>query len=426
MRCYAIELALRYYYKYQKKPNVIQMILNYLIKDPLKPKAFRRIANVSIDELEGEWERIQQDAKEMKLWAEKYEKYIDKAKKGNYTAIDHEEIPGPQKSDICNQYGGCPYQTICTGRETVHQYFKRVDQILHPKIKEKNAMGSIFQERLKQIQESKGVKVFGVNLEDKKADKKEDKKEEFVPAPPPWTNVECKKCKDHPGLDEHGEACPICFKLAKQAGLPLPPECVYDPKTNTWSVYKETPDTEAIPVMGQDGQLKEAKDKPISTPQAAAKQESKAVRKLKSDSLSKAVEKQQPQPVEESVEVSEVQQVEKKGQVKGGKQLGRPPMGYTLCIGTVPLRHGTKEVLYAEQLLDKAKEMISAELKQDYENQDPFQRRDMVSLAVRSMASSFGSAIIVAPDSHCLTPDLRVVIEELKVNAQIIFVAAGY
>jgi hypothetical protein len=127
MRCYAIEVAMRYHALHREIPESVTMCLNYLIKDPLKPQVRKREATISTDELDGEWDRIIDDAWQMKAYKEKYQNYLDFKDKPSYSDLDHEEIPGPETTNTCNAYGGCPYQNICVGKETVEQYFTRVD-----------------------------------------------------------------------------------------------------------------------------------------------------------------------------------------------------------------------------------------------------------------------------------------------------------
>lgn len=299
-------------------------------------------------------------------------------------------------------------------------------------------MGSIFASRLKEIKAAKGTAV---------AEKEEPQPEahpaapeedsQVVAQPPPWANEKCTKCGGS-GLDEHGSACAICFKLAKQAGLPLPADCRFDDATGQWIIYQETKDDEAIHVMGADGKLKEAAAPPAEEPAAEEPAKDKltpkgkgsnalsAAKKLKQAQrkLEKEAEASEPEP--EKPKATKAKATKAKDKEPANKNLGRPPMGFTLCIGVAPMRTGTREVLYAEQLLDKAKEMIVAELKQQYEEQDPFKRRDMAVLAVRSMTEGMGSAIIVAPNLNYATQDLRAVVEELKVHAQTVYASIGY
>lgn len=416
MRCYAIELAQRYYKLHKKIPASVTMRLNYMIKDPLKPKVCKREAIVSAAELEGEWERIEADATEMKKCREKYQNYLDFKDKPSYDTLDHEEIPGPEETNVCNAYGGCPYQNICVGKETVQQYFTRVNAVLNPKtVAKEKKMASIFQERLAERRKRKDAEAASEPVEQETSSKETEIESpaSVTTQPPPWAEPKCTTCHGA-GLDQHGEACPICFKLAKKAGLPLPADCRLDAATGKWIIEKkdlkpdEPESVDDIPVMGQDGSLKPPKGgKKKGNPLAEAKAKKKAAAKVEPEP---EPEKSKPEPTKP----------------RTSKPMGRPPMGYTLCIGTMFLRTGTREVIYAEKILDTLKGMISQDLAMDYDKIDSFKRRDLLAVGVGSLIDGFGAAIIICPNLTYATQDMRAMVEELKTHAQTISVPTGY
>jgi hypothetical protein len=413
MRCYAIELAQRYLKEYGVKPQKpVTMQLNYFLKDPLKPKVSKRQVNITIDELEGEWDRIVEDALEMQSYAHSYRKLLDFEDKPDYTDFDHEEIPGPESSNACNAYGGCPYQSICSGRESVQRYFTRVDNILNPKVtvKEKK-MASIFQEMIAKKRAEKKGETTPFKQTEPVIDENN-----VEPAPPPWAEPKCKSCKGT-GLDKNGAACPICFKLAKAAGKPLPTQCTYMEETNEWAIEAEITNIEPesaddIPVLGADGTMKAPKKTLAASRKANPLADAAAKKKAKDKKDEKVKEEAEPGKPK----------ADKKA--KSSKR-GRPALGYTLCVGTVPLRTGTREIIYATELLDKLKKMISDELGEAYEEQDAFKRRDMLVIGLNSIVEDFGAAWIITPSLQYATQDMRALVEALRVHAQTEIVAVA-
>jgi hypothetical protein len=266
-------------------------------------------------------------------------------------------------------------------------------------------MASIFQQRLAEIKKRKGAKPA--------AEPEAPKEEAAVTTqPPPWAEPKCTTCGGA-GLDQYGEACPICFKLAKKAGLPLPADCRLDAATGKWIIDKkdlepvEPESADEIPVMGQDGNLKEPKStRKKSNPLAAAKAKAKE----------KAAEKEEPK--EEAKPEPE--------KPRTSKPVGRPPMGYTLCIGTLPIRTGTREILYAEKILDTLRRMISDDLAMDYDKIDSFKRKDLLAVGIGSLIDGFGPSWIIGPNLNYASQDMRAVMEELKLHAQTVIVSAGY
>jgi hypothetical protein len=162
-----------------------------------------------------------------------------------------------------------------------------------------------------------------------------------------------------------------------------------------------------IPIMGQDGALKPPKNPP--KPKGNPLAEAKARKRAAAEAPELAAE---PKPEPEKPRTS--------------KPVGRPPMGYSLCIGTAFLRTGTREILYAEQILETLKKMISDDLAMDYDKIDSFKRRDLLAVGVGALIDGFGPAIIICPNLNYATQDMRALVEELKTHAQTIIVPTGY
>lgn len=282
---------------------------------------------------------------------------------------------------------------------------------------------TMFQKRLEEIKASKGQATSAPE-----APVQEPPASPPIQAPPaapevkvepaPWANAEHEDCAGT-GLDQHGEACPVCFKLAKKAGLPLPAQCKLNPKTGKWSSYTETEGQklEELPVMPSTVDTTQPEKVKAKGLKAALEARKKAA------PTPEQVQKVET-PTPSSNEVESPAPMSKKEKKAASGRTGRPPQGFTLCLGVAPLRTGKKEILYADQIFEQLKAIVLEETGKAFEEHDPFLRRDMLVTSINTIKNALGSAVIITTRSP--TPDMRSLIEGLKPYADMIYAPMEY
>lgn len=204
-------------------------------------KGVRKVeALVSQKRLMTHWAFLQDTAKRM-LVVSRIKKWTD--------------VPGPESTDTCSKYGGCPFQGICGKRETPEVYSQRIERQtkqkatggrpnlpLNPrKRKTNNDTGdksmtvkpNIFARANEQQAARKGGATATAPAPSKTAaakvaanPKAPPKINSAAPAPvetakngAPWANETCPACKGL-GVNTKGGPCPICDKTAEKRGKP--------------------------------------------------------------------------------------------------------------------------------------------------------------------------------------------------------------
>lgn len=114
------------------KDSPVNLVHNQFIKDPLYPKVRQTVGQASAQEVLNNWARVEQWAREMR---DLKKIYLASGAGREYPYRDIEM--GEAKA--CNAYGGCPFQGICNGRETVNQYVRRITRL--NTIKERGTVG---------------------------------------------------------------------------------------------------------------------------------------------------------------------------------------------------------------------------------------------------------------------------------------------
>lgn len=243
-----------------------------------------RQINVTVtpDEIEAGWNKIIETSTEMLRVRE----------------IKHwPDTPGPREKNACRKYGGCPYQTVCGGVESLETLSARLDTVGASKYTGSTSTQS----------ETTDMSQFQARLAAMKAAKTGPAQGDAAPAPvnppaaaqpatpapapaapaaapaqaddgftvPPWTNDQCQACKDehgnNTGFSTIGEPCRICDMFSKQAGgktsadfdLTMTPEgvCVWQEKNGDLVGQSKLP-------QHRDGEAPAARPE---TPPAASK-----------------------------------------------------------------------------------------------------------------------------------------------------------
>ena len=103
-------------------PKTIKLRHNQYCKDPRRPSIRKTEAEVKTVDVLAHWEQIKADAKDMVILRDSTREFHD--------------IPDPENPQkTCNAYGGCPFLTICFGRESVETYEDRMTKYLDHKPK---------------------------------------------------------------------------------------------------------------------------------------------------------------------------------------------------------------------------------------------------------------------------------------------------
>lgn len=258
------------------------------------PKGVRKVeALVSPNRLKSHWAFIQATARRMLL--------VQKIK-------EWKDTPGPETTDTCSKYGGCPFQGICGKRETPEVYSRRVDRLLASSAKRTrpnltltprkrkgkpggtmNETSDIFARAAAQQTARRGgaaaapaAKPANASANGAVAAAKRAAQAPAVnsaPAPAvqavaggaPWGDPKCPACKGY-GINSKGRACPICDRTAPKRGVP--PSSMYElALADDGTVTAVALNDAAVEQLGADtawaGEVPKAGAAPVAQPKAA-------------------------------------------------------------------------------------------------------------------------------------------------------------
>lgn len=193
-------------------PRIITLVHNQFLKDFDKPMARKREAEVTPKQIEDFWnETIIEIVETMKVIA---------------TRKDPKEVPGPEKADACNAYGGCDFMTICGGQETMVEYSRRIDRLNDPDNSKEPQMPMTTSGFLNKRNKGGAKKTASKKTKDAPVNPPADDVDETEGAQaaaaavgelPPWANEECGMCSrgPTPGFSKKGKPCRICLAVTK-------------------------------------------------------------------------------------------------------------------------------------------------------------------------------------------------------------------
>lgn len=115
MLLYAHELIARAQERGEPIPQTIELRHNVFAKTEQRVR--KTICTVTAQEVENHWHRFTEDAKEMSAIRKR-------------TEVWHEIADPINMAESCNDYGGCPFRSICSGHETEEQYDTRMKYVL--------------------------------------------------------------------------------------------------------------------------------------------------------------------------------------------------------------------------------------------------------------------------------------------------------
>jgi len=380
MLIYAAELAIQWMEIYKEELPSVILRHNQFQKDPNDIKVKFTEAEVTIEEIDTNWERCKEIAHRMDMW--------------RLTAKEEwEKVPGPENFNICNKYGGCPFLKICGKTETIDFYRKRINRAL---------------ENFKHFSGEKAMGLFD-QLKNKKKDAEpkteisEDQSEDQnVFESPPWANPECPACSGA-GLNTKGNPCRICDQVAKAKGNPDSSHYLFVEELEGWIISSDS--------------TKQQEDKKESL-------DTVDPNKIKNTGLRKALlEKQGKSNVEKSEEESNKPEKEHSEESKTARKekakKGRPPAGITLCINCAYTSFGSREIISMDSIFQELKEKVSEAMGGNFYQLDQWKRKDALAVAVSHHIDSLGTAIVIAsPGGSGM--DYKACLEALRGYAQTI------
>lgn len=395
-------------------PEEILVRHNIFCKDPHNLQVKHVEVVLTREEIDTKWAELLEHAQEMSFVRDSVEAY--------------HEIPEPlNTSNSCNAYGGCPFLSICSGKESVEGYTKRVDFAISmsnmadrpTQVTVKgNTMSSAFASKLA----AKKAANAGTKPPAEPAEQPEEpapqqaeqpKQEAPVEKPaaqptgeaPPWCNPECKACKDTPGFNSKGLPCRICDALASKNSRP--PSSSFDIETvdgkQVWT-EKGTGDTGTSSTKSSEAEITQSQ--------------------ASSPAPEKAQPKNDPDPVDEDTDSD----TDTDGQSAAEAVLdnrgtgGRPKKGFILCVNTTPVFGGQRKgsgrhILRLEPIFeDLKKELAAACGRNSFYDIDVWDRRAKLAEAAPVLAEQFGTDIVTVM-GYGGKNDLQALVDALRPHA---------
>lgn len=337
-----------------------------------------------------------------------------------------EDAPGPETTDVCSQYGGCPFQGICSRRETVAGYTKRIERQTKDRAERQRPNLGLEPKRKKDKKDTGGnVDLFERAKKQKAARAAQTAAQAPAPAAPkaqaapaapqpaapainsgptapqasvtggaPWARPSCPVCKGI-GMNKEGRPCMICDKTAAKDGRPSS-EAYHVEITDEGAVAVAREDrAEALAAMGaalewaQSGVKVSAPAAAPAPAPAAPPPAPKAAPKAAAPAPAPAAPAPSPEPP--AVEAPVVDRRPKDGR-------GRPRVGLSLYLGVVQLKGADRPVVMAADLMNKVgAEMATDMMAESYWALDPHKRKDRLKERGEKVAEALGRTIVVFP-----------------------------
>lgn len=345
------------------------------------------------------------------------------------------DCPDPTNGNSCNAYGGCPFRSICSGKESELGYEQRMRAVALATTGDTNMavdFKSKLANRANAMQAARNDSAAGATAAPPQApaagaaspppsnpDKGKPvaqatpKTSEQNGSSPPWANPACVACGGL-GFNSNGKPCRICDAKAKLAGRLPSVEFIIEPMGDGTVFWQHrTDDT----IAGQS---------PL-TPEAAAGKATpvKAEEKVATETVTAPPPVEPPAPPEEAEAPTEAEQpaegdtVDAKARSATGKA-GRPKKGFTLCINCQPgkgiSRQGSgRFVHYLHDVLGRYGKLMAAEAKvESYYDINAFDRRDALAKAAEAIAEEFGTDIVVASGVSAGQSDMRALLDAIR------------
>jgi hypothetical protein len=385
------------------------------------PKGVRKVhALVSPKRLSTHWAFLQETARKM-LVVSKIKKWAD--------------TPGPESTDSCSRYGGCPFQGICSRQETPELYTVRVKKQvgqaaprpnvgLEPRKTRKKAGGSSM-DMFARVKSQKAAQAAPAAAQTPPPPPTAVPVAPPAPAPQaapainagpttaqptvsggaPWAKPNCPGCKGV-GINRDGRPCKICDKTAKKDNRPLSEQYVVEITDEGAVAVARDEHAEALKAAGfalewEQSDVRVEASAPAAPPPAALPV---APKPAPAAVAAAKVAAQTPPPAEPPVRpsVAAMEATEPPAEPKADKKAkgerGRPRVGLSLYLGVVQLKGADRPVVSAAELMNK----IGAEMATDmgaesYWTLDPHKRKDRLKQRGEQIAESLGRTVVVFP-----------------------------
>lgn len=439
-------------------PPSITVRHNVFCKDPQKPKVRKTFIEVSVDEINKNWERITKAALDM-----------DALRR---TCNDWKDVPEPANlSTACNAYGGCPFLSICTTQESMEMYEKRLAQKYGASDNGKGKMAPFETTDTPPVEKGSPMNAFQSKLAEKTAAQAIGAGQTPAAAPainptppatqaiapvgqqpavaaaapavaatpatqpavapattpagkaPPWASPDCGACMGI-GFNTKGTPCRICDIKAQQVGKQPSNTYLLSP-VGDGTVYwqSQTDDqisgTSPLPVQTPAVEA-EVRTDPVPAAAPAAEPAAQPAEQPAAEQAAQPAEQPAEQPATAEVAAPAVDP-------KDVKTAGRPKKGFILCVNCAPVKgilrsgSGRGVIHLSEVLASYGAKLAEASGVASYYILDAFSRRDALAAAAFEISNSFGTDMVIAHDD---TPDMKVFIEALRPLAGMEIVAS--
>lgn len=330
------------------------------------------------------------------------------------------DVPGPQQKGACEDYGGCPYASVCSRITTIERLKATLDRNKQPKAERKKGTMSFFNKTKKAAAASaaptatpaaatsaaeKTVHAEAVEADmatagNPGAEVETAEVAEVAVETPPWAVSSCRACKGK-GINSKGEPCAACDLVSGRTG------------GKTSSQYKTWVDDQGM-LRWAEAEGADILPEPKSTKKEPAAKGATRTAQTKPKPKEEAAPAV-PTPATHINTTIMPPEPAKVGSVMGASA------GFDLFIGCMPLNRATIDI--SEVLAREGEEMARASGKNSFFELDAFARRDAMAAQCRTIAASLQGFALLVPTA--LSPDEKSLLTALRPLASNVAVVCG-
>jgi hypothetical protein len=409
---------------------------NQFCTDPDNPLVRKTEVRVPAEEIEREWRRVEENAREMVVLRHGIEEW--------------HHIPDPESREkACNAYGGCRYRDICYGMESVQGFENRLTKItidrkpiqqynpVVPRPPKGSTAMSNFAARIAQMSQGTAAPAAPPALNPSQPGPPPQPASTpeaaiaATPAPqqaeaptvaagasesPPWSDPGCKACEGR-GFNSNGHPCRICDVTASKRGVPDSNQYIIEPVGEGRFVWESRNGSGAG-----------------ASPTPSAKHEVKSQERVAEQPTPAPTPAPAPTPTPAPTPAPAPAPTPAPAPVEQGEPTlknftgspGRPKRGFILCVNCQPTRGQEKKmgngryVHYLHKILDEIGSMMVEEARkgnsgiEHITDIDVWQRRDKIAQVGQAIADDFGTDIVVADGISTAQSDLRTLFDAIR------------